>query len=341
MSQKEIVILGIESSCDDTSAAVLVGRQVKSNLIAGQKVHETFGGVVPELASRAHQQNILPVVDTALKQAGLTIKDVDAIAFTRGPGLMGSLVVGTSFAKSLALALNIPLLDVNHMHAHVLAHMIEDGTPCPSFPFLCLTVSGGHTQIVRVQSPLELEVIGSTIDDAAGEAFDKIAKIIGLPYPGGPFVDRLAAEGNPLAFTFSEPQIKDYDYSFSGLKTSVLYFLQKASKENPNFIEENKADLCASVQHTILNILFKKLIKAAKETGINQIAIAGGVSANKGLRNRLLETGKKEGWEVYIPSFEFCTDNAAMIAIAGKFLHENGIFADQTVSANPRLNFQR
>lgn len=341
MSQKEIVILGIESSCDDTSAAVLVGRQVKSNLIAGQKVHETFGGVVPELASRAHQQNILPVVDTALKQAGLTIKDVDAIAFTRGPGLMGSLVVGTSFAKSLALALNIPLLDVNHMHAHVLAHMIEDGTPCPSFPFLCLTVSGGHTQIVRVQSPLELEVIGSTIDDAAGEAFDKIAKIIGLPYPGGPFVDRLAAEGNPLAFSFSEPQIKDYDYSFSGLKTSVLYFLQKASKENPNFIEENKADLCASVQHTILNILFKKLIKAAKETGINQIAIAGGVSANKGLRNRLLETGKKEGWEVYIPSFEFCTDNAAMIAIAGKFLHENGIFADQTVSANPRLNFQR
>lgn len=341
MSQKEIVILGIESSCDDTSAAVLVGRQVKSNLIAGQKVHETFGGVVPELASRAHQQNILPVVDTALKQAGLTIKDVDAIAFTRGPGLMGSLVVGTSFAKSLALALNIPLLDVNHMHAHVLAHMIEDGTTCPSFPFLCLTVSGGHTQIVRVQSPLDLEVIGSTIDDAAGEAFDKIAKIIGLPYPGGPFVDRLAAEGNPLAFTFSEPQIKDYDYSFSGLKTSVLYFLQKASKENPNFIEENKADLCASVQHTILNILFKKLIKAAKETGINQIAIAGGVSANKGLRNRLLETGKKEGWEVYIPSFEFCTDNAAMIAIAGKFLHENGIFADQTVSANPRLNFQR
>ncbi len=341
MSQKETVILGIESSCDDTSAAVLVGRQIKSNLIAGQSVHQSFGGVVPELASRAHQQNIVPVIDTALKQAGYSIQDIDAIAFTRGPGLMGSLVVGTSFAKSLSLALDIPLLDVNHMHAHVLAHLIDDGTPCPSFPFLCLTVSGGHTQIVRVHSPLHLEVIGSTIDDAAGEAFDKIAKIIGLPYPGGPFVDRLAAEGNPLAFAFSEPQIKNYDFSFSGLKTSVLYFLQKAVKENPNFIEENKADLCASVQHTILNILFKKLIKAAKETGITEIAIAGGVSANKGLRTRLLETGRAEGWKVFIPAFEFCTDNAAMIAIAGKYLFDEGIFADQSVSANPRLNFQR
>ncbi len=264
MSQKSIVILGIESSCDDTSAAIIKNDTILSNIIAGQKVHEEYGGVVPELASRAHQQNIIPVVDAALKKANMKVSDIDAIAFTRGPGLMGSLVVGTAFAKSFALALNIPLLDVNHMHAHILAHFINEGQDFPAFPFLCLTVSGGHTQIVRVNSPTDLQVIGTTIDDAAGEAFDKIGKIIGLPYPGGPFVDKFAQEGNPFAFTFSKPNLVGYNYSFSGLKTSVLYYLQKQQKENPHFIEENKADICASVQHTILEILFKKLVLASK-----------------------------------------------------------------------------
>jgi N6-L-threonylcarbamoyladenine synthase len=341
LSQKSIVILGIESSCDDTSAAIIKNNAILSNIIAGQKIHEEFGGVVPELASRAHQQNIIPVVDTALKQANLSISDIDAIAFTRGPGLMGSLVVGTSFAKSVALALNIPLLDVNHMHAHILAHFIDEGQEVPTFPFLCLTVSGGHTQIVRVNSPIDLSIIGTSIDDAAGEAFDKIAKIIGLTYPGGPLVDKLAKSGNPLAFTFSKPQVTGYDYSFSGLKTSVLYFLQKQQKENPNFIEENKVDICASVQHTILEILFKKLIAASTDLKIKNIAIAGGVSANSGLRKRLQEEGEKRNWKVFVPKFEYCTDNAAMIAIAGKFLFEAGIFADQSVSANPRLQFVR
>lgn len=341
MSQKALVILGIESSCDDTSAAVIKNDTILSNITAGQAIHEQYGGVVPELASRAHQQNIIPVVDAALKKAAVSLEEIDAIAFTKGPGLMGSLVVGTSFAKATALALNIPLLDVNHMHGHILAHFINEGQAMPNFPFICLTVSGGHTQLVLVKSPLDLTVMGTTIDDAAGEAFDKIAKIIGLPYPGGPLVDKLAQVGDPNRFEFSKPSVGGYDYSFSGLKTSVLYFLQKQTKENPNFIEENKADICASVQHTILTILFKQLTKLASDLSITDIAIAGGVSANSGLRHRLIATGEEKGWRVFIPKFEYCTDNAAMIAIAGKFLYEKGIFADQTVSALARLPFER
>lgn len=341
MSQKALVILGIESSCDDTSAAIIKNDTILSNITAGQAIHELYGGVVPELASRAHQQNIIPVVDAALKKAGVTLKELDAIAFTRGPGLMGSLVVGTSFAKATALALDIPLLDVNHMHGHILAHFINEGQEMPNFPFICLTVSGGHTQLVVVESPLAMKIVGSTIDDAAGEAFDKIAKIIGLPYPGGPLVDKLAQIGNPNRFEFAKPVVSGYDYSFSGLKTSVLYFLQKQTKENPHFIEENKADICASVQHTIMTILFKKLTKLATDLSLTDIAIAGGVSANSGLRNQLIATGKEKGWRVFIPKFDYCTDNAAMIAIAGKFLFEAGIFADQTVCATARLPFQR
>lgn len=339
MSQQSLVILGIESSCDDTSAAVLKNDTILSNVTASQAIHEQYGGVVPELASRAHQQNIIPVVDAALKKASVTLKDIDLIAFTQGPGLMGSLVVGTAFAKSLSLALDKPMVAVHHMHAHILAHFINEGTPIPKFPFICLTVSGGHTQLVRMNSPVEMIVLGSTIDDAAGEAFDKTAKILGFPYPGGPLIDRYAKEGNPKAFTFSKPQVDGYNFSFSGLKTSVLYFIQKEVAKNPNFIEENKADLCASIQDTILEILFKQLKKVSKDTGINEIAIAGGVSANSGLRNRLQEEGKKLGWNVYIPKFEYCTDNAAMIAIAGKFLAENKQFADQSISANARLPF--
>lgn len=339
MTQKAFVILGIESSCDDTSAAVIKNDTILSNVTAGQEVHRQYGGVVPELASRAHQQHLIPVVHEALKQANVTLKDVNAIAFTRGPGLLGSLVVGTSFAKATALALGIPLVDVNHMHGHVLAHFINEGQEMPRFPFLCLTVSGGHTQLVVVRDYLDMEVIGTTIDDAAGEAFDKVAKLLGFPYPGGPLIDRWAKEGNPQAFAFSKPQIDGYDYSFSGLKTSVLYFLQKMERENPAFIEGHKADICASVQQTILDILFKKLIKAAKDHGITDIAIAGGVSANSGLRSRLQEEGKLHGWRVFIPKFEYCTDNAAMIAITGKFLYEKGLFADQSVSAMARLPF--
>lgn len=341
MSQQSLVILGIESSCDDTSAAVLKNDTILSNVTASQAIHEQYGGVVPELASRAHQQNIIPVVDAALKKASVTLKDIDLIAFTQGPGLMGSLVVGTAFAKSLSLALNKPMVAVHHMHAHILAHFINEGTPIPKFPFICLTVSGGHTQLVRINSPVEMIVLGSTIDDAAGEAFDKTAKILGFPYPGGPLIDRYAKEGNPKAFSFSKPQVDGYNFSFSGLKTSVLYFIQKEVAKNPQFIEENKADLCASIQHTILEILFKQLRKVSKDTGINEIAIAGGVSANSGLRNRLVEEGKTLGWNVYIPKFEYCTDNAAMIAIAGKFLAENKLFADQSISANARLPFVR
>jgi N6-L-threonylcarbamoyladenine synthase len=341
LSQKTLVILGIESSCDDTSAAVIKNDTILSNVTASQAIHEQYGGVVPELASRAHQQNIIPVVDAALKKAKVALNEIDAIAFTRGPGLMGSLVVGTSFAKATALALDIPLLDVNHMHGHILAHFINEGQAIPTFPFLCLTVSGGHTQLVVVKSALEMEVVGSTIDDAAGEAFDKIAKIIGLPYPGGPLVDKLAQTGNPNAFSFAKPHVDGYNFSFSGLKTSGLYFLQKQLKENSNFIEENKADICASVQQTILDILFKQLIRVAQDLGITDVAIAGGVSANSGLRKRLQEEGQKRQWNVFIPKFEYCTDNAAMIAITGKFLYENGIFADQTVSALARLPFQR
>jgi len=338
LSQKDIIILGIESSCDDTSASVIKNEAILSNIIAGQEIHKIYGGVVPELASRAHQQNIIPVVDTAIKKAGISLQDIDAIAFTKGPGLLGSLVVGTSFAKSFALALNIPLLDVNHMHGHVLAHFIDDeGKAKPKFPFICLTVSGGHTQIVLVKDYLKMEVIGQTIDDAAGEAFDKAAKTLGFPYPGGPLIDKHAKLGNPDRFEFSKPQIKGYDYSFSGLKTSILYFIQKQVKENPKFIDENLNDLCASIQKTIIEILFKKLISASKDYKINQIAIAGGVSANSGLRSKLSEIGIQKKWDVFIPKFEFCTDNAAMIAITGKYMYKNDIFADQTVTAMARL----
>ncbi|MGV3609486.1 MAG: tRNA (adenosine(37)-N6)-threonylcarbamoyltransferase complex transferase subunit TsaD [Fluviicola sp.] len=339
MSQQSLVILGIESSCDDTSAAILKDDTILSNVTATQAIHEQYGGVVPELASRAHQQNIIPVVDAALKKAALTLKDIDLIAFTQGPGLMGSLVVGTAFAKSLSLALHKPMVAVHHMHAHILAHFINEGVPVPGFPFICMTVSGGHTQLVRVDSPVEMTVLGSTIDDAAGEAFDKTAKILGFPYPGGPLIDNYAKEGNPKAFTFSKPQVDGYNFSFSGLKTSVLYFIQKEVAKNQNFIEENKADLCASIQSTILEILFKQLRKVSADTGIKDIAIAGGVSANSGLRAKLAEEGQKSGWNVFIPKFEYCTDNAAMIAIAGKFLAENKQFAGQDISANARLPF--
>ena len=339
MSQKEVIILGIESSCDDTSAAVLKNTAILSNVTAGQKIHEQYGGVVPELAGRAHQQNIVPVVDVALKKAGVSLSDLDAIAFTRGPGLMGSLVVGTSFAKALSLGLNIPMIDVNHMIGHVLAHFIDDeNKPKPSFPFLCLTVSGGHTQIVLIENHLKMKVIGSTIDDAAGEAFDKAAKLLGFPYPGGPLVDKHAQLGDPTKFQFSKPNIQGYDFSFSGLKTSILYFLQKETARNPDFISENINDLCASIQSTIIEILLKKLTKAASELGIKEIAIAGGVSANSGLRNAINEAGEKHSWKVYIPRFEYCTDNAAMIAITGKYMFDKGLFADQTIAATARYS---
>jgi len=339
LSQKEIIILGIESSCDDTSAAVLKNTAILSNVTAGQKIHEQYGGVVPELAGRAHQQNIVPVVDVALKKAGISLRDVDAIAFTRGPGLMGSLVVGTSFAKALSLGLNIPMIDVNHMIGHVLAHFIDDeDKPKPFFPFLCLTVSGGHTQIVLVENHLKMKVIGTTIDDAAGEAFDKAAKLLGFPYPGGPLVDKHAQLGDATKFKFSKPNIQGYDFSFSGLKTSILYFLQKETAKNPDFISEKLNDLCASIQATIIEILLKKLTKAAGELGIKEIAIAGGVSANSGLRSAINEVGEKNGWKVYIPRFEYCTDNAAMIAITGKYMFDKGLFADQTIAATARYS---
>lgn len=339
MRQKDTLILAIESSCDDTSAAVIKNTTVLSNLIARQVIHEQYGGVVPELASRAHQINIVPVVDQALKKAGVTKEQLDAIAFTRGPGLMGSLVVGTSFAKAFAMSLDIPLIAVNHMVGHVLAHFIDDeNKPKPTFPFLCLTVSGGHTQIVLVKDHLDMEVIGTTIDDAAGEAFDKAAKLLGFPYPGGPFVDKFAQEGNSSAFSFAKPSIKGYDFSFSGLKTSILYFLQKQQMLDPDFIEKNKADLCASIQETVIGILMKKLLKAAQDYGINQLAIAGGVSANSGLRTALLNLEKEKGFQVFIPKFDYCTDNAAMIAITAKYMFEKGIFADQQVAATARFS---
>lgn len=342
MAQKDTLILGIESSCDDTSAAILKNSTILSNLIAGQKVHEDYGGVVPELASRAHLQNIVPVVDAALQKAGIRKEDLDAIAFTKGPGLLGSLVVGTSFAKTLALALNIPLIDVNHMHGHVLAHFIDDeGKAKPSFPFLCLTVSGGHTQIVLVRDFLDMEIVGTTLDDAAGEAFDKTAKILGFRYPGGPLIDKYAQDGDPNRFTFAEPRVDGYNFSFSGLKTSILYFIQKEEKKNPDFIQENLHDLCASVQKTIIDILIKQLSRVANDFGINEIAIAGGVSANSGLRKRLLQVGLNNGWKTYIPRFEYCTDNAAMIAITGRYMYEQNIFTDQTVTAQARMPFVR
>ncbi|MGM0620377.1 MAG: tRNA (adenosine(37)-N6)-threonylcarbamoyltransferase complex transferase subunit TsaD [Bacteroidota bacterium] len=329
-----ITILGIESSCDDTSAAIIRDGVILSNVVAGQKVHEEYGGVVPELASRAHQQNIIPVVDLALKRAGITKEEVSATAFTRGPGLLGSLLVGTSFAKGFSLASGIPLIEVNHLRGHVLALFIKEKNTefnPPRFPFLCLLVSGGNSQIIKVHDYLHMEVIGQTIDDAAGEAFDKCAKVMGLPYPGGPHVDRLAKEGNPHRFEFSKPRISGLDYSFSGLKTNFLYFLRDNLKENNNFIEENKNDLCASLQHTIIEILLNKLKRAAKETGIKEIALAGGVSANSGLRSALKKEASKKGWHLIIPKFEYTMDNAAMIAITGYYKYLNKEFAAQNV----------
>ena len=333
--EKEPFILAIESSCDDTSAAIIKGDKILSNIVSTQEVHKEFGGVVPELASRAHQKNIIPTVDLALKEAKITKKDLDAIAFTRGPGLLGSLLVGVSFAKSFAMALNKPMIEVNHMEAHILAHLINDGSPIPEFPFLCLTVSGGHTQLVVVKSPLDMEVIGETIDDAAGEAFDKISKIMELPYPGGPLIDKYAKEGNPNAYKFPHPKVGELEFSFSGLKTSVLRFLQKEVRQNENFVEEHLFDICASVQKTIIDILINKVKIASKKTGINRIAIAGGVSANSELRKRLLEN--TFGWQVFIPDFQFCTDNAGMIAIAGYYKFQKEIFVDQSVVADARL----
>jgi len=330
-------ILAIESSCDDTGAAVCRNGEILSNLIASQKIHEEYGGVVPELASRAHIQNIVPVVDLALKKAGVELHELDAIAFTRSPGLIGSLLVGAQFAKSLAMSLGKPLISVHHMQAHVLANLIDD--PRPAFPFLCLTVSGGHTQIVACESPYNMKVIGETIDDAAGEAFDKSAKLLGLPYPGGPLIDKYAKDGNPARFSFPEPNIPALNFSFSGLKTSILYFLQAEKNKNEHFIEENLNDICASVQQRIVSVLLNKLKKASKETGIKNICIAGGVSANNGLRKGLEELGKKESWETFIPKFEYCTDNAAMIAITGYYKYLKQDFADLAVAPAARAEW--
>lgn len=340
MVNNHTIILGIESSCDDTSAAVIKNSTILSNVVAGQAVHEKYGGVVPELASRAHQQNIIPVVDAAIREAGIDASEIDAIAFTRGPGLLGSLVVGTSFAKAFAMAKGIPLIDVNHMHGHVLAHFIDqENNPKPQFPFLCLTVSGGHTQIVLVKDYLNMEIIGTTIDDAAGEAFDKTAKILGLPYPGGPLIDKYAQLGDENRFEFAKPNMPGYDYSFSGLKTSILYFLQKMERQQPGFMQSELNDICASVQKSIIDILFVKLLQASKDLNINQIAIAGGVSANSGIRKKLKEFSVTYGWDVFIPKFEFCTDNAAMIAMTGYYMFQEKIFTDQSVSASARLEF--
>lgn len=337
MSNKSIVILGIESSCDETSASVLRDGKVLSNLIAGQQIHRDFGGVVPELASRSHLLNIIPVVSEALSRADVSKTEISAVAFTQGPGLLGSLLVGSSFAKALAWGLHVPLIAVHHTQAHILAHFIEP--PYPKFPFLCLTVSGGHTQLVEVSDYLKMKILGQTIDDAAGEAFDKAAKMLALPYPGGPLIDKLAKEGNPRAFTFTEPKAPNFDFSFSGLKTSILYFLQQQTKHDPMFIENNKPDLCASIQYTIVNILSKKIIETAKATGITEIAVAGGVSANSALRERIQEIGKEYGWNVYIPRFEYCTDNAAMIAITGYYQYLAGDFADLEVVPKARMSF--
>jgi N6-L-threonylcarbamoyladenine synthase len=340
MQNSEVFILAIESSCDDTAAAVLHNDKVLSNVVANQLIHNQYGGVVPELASRAHQQNIVPVIDAALRKANIQKEQLSAIAFTQGPGLMGSLLVGSSFAKSLALALQIPLIAVNHMHAHILAHFIdEEGFDKPEFPFLALTISGGHTQIVRVDGFFDMTIIGETTDDAVGEAFDKSAKILGLPYPGGPLVDKYAQLGNPKTFAFTKPKVPGLDFSFSGLKTAILYFIQKKQLENPNFIEENTNDICASIQHTIIEILMDKLKLAVKETGIKQIAIGGGVSANSGIRATLKEAEKKYGWKTFIPKFEYTTDNAAMIGIVGyqKFLSEH--FETASVVSKARIQF--
>ncbi|MFV5685994.1 tRNA (adenosine(37)-N6)-threonylcarbamoyltransferase complex transferase subunit TsaD [Flavobacterium sp. GB2R13] len=340
MQNPEVFILAIESSCDDTAAAVLQKDKVLSNIVANQLIHNQYGGVVPELASRAHQQNIVPVIDAALQKANIQKEQLSAIAFTQGPGLMGSLLVGSSFAKSLALALKIPLIAVNHMHAHILAHFIdEEGFEKPTFPFLALTISGGHTQIVKVNDFFDMTIIGETTDDAVGEAFDKSAKILGLPYPGGPLIDKYAQLGNPKAFAFTKPKVPGLDFSFSGLKTAILYFIQKKKLENPNFIEENRNDICASIQYTIIEILMDKLKLAVKETGIKQIAIGGGVSANSGIRNALAEAQNKYGWKTFVPKFEYTTDNAAMIGIVGyqKFL--TGNFETSSVVSKARIQF--
>ncbi|MGM0478284.1 MAG: tRNA (adenosine(37)-N6)-threonylcarbamoyltransferase complex transferase subunit TsaD [Bacteroidota bacterium] len=339
MSNKDIIILGIESSCDDTSAAILKNEAILSNRIAGQEVHREYGGVVPELASRAHQQNIVPVVESAVQTAGITKNEIDAVAFTRGPGLLGSLIVGTSFAKAFALGMQIPMVEVNHMKAHILAHFIDDPErEKPNFPFICLTVSGGHTQLVVVNDYDDMEVVGTTKDDAAGEAFDKTAKLLGLPYPGGPIIDQYAREGDPTRITFSKSTVPNFDFSFSGLKTNVLQVLQKAQKKDPQFVQDHMKDICASVQSTIMDMLFDKLIKAMQHFNIQEVAIAGGVSANSALRQRLQETGQRHGWKTHIPRFEYCTDNAAMVAIAGRYEYLNGHFADQSVSASARLH---
>ena len=334
------MILGIESSCDDTSAAVLCGTEMLSNVIASQAVHMQYGGVIPELASRAHQQNIVPVVDTALKNASVGVSDLDAIAFTRGPGLLGSLLVGVSFSKGLAVANNIPLVEVNHLQGHILSHFIDipgETVPHPSFPFLCLLVSGGHTQIVKVTAPLEMEIVGTTIDDAAGEAFDKYAKVMGLPYPGGPVIDRLAAQGDAERFRFAKPSVPGFDYSFSGLKTSFLYFLRDRVKEEPGFIEANINDLCASLQKTVVDILLGKLVRAAREFRIRDIAIAGGVSANSGLRKGVTAEGERRGWRTFLPPLKFTTDNAAMIAVTGYFRYRQGEFSSLSVAPEARI----
>jgi N6-L-threonylcarbamoyladenine synthase len=340
-THKDNIILGIESSCDDTSAAVLINGKVYSNVVANQDVHSSYGGVVPELASRAHQQNIVPVVDKALKQANVKATDLSAIAFTKGPGLLGSLMVGTAFAKSFALGLNIPIIDVHHMKAHVHAHFIQkpnENVETPNFPFLCLTVSGGHTQIVLIKSPLKMTIIGETIDDAAGEAFDKAAKQLGIDYPGGPLIDKMAKDGNEKRFKFTYPKVAGLNYSFSGLKTQFLYFLQEQTKSNSNFIEENKKDICASYQSHVVSYLLKKLALAIKETGCKDVAIAGGVSANSKLRKELINLGAQTNCNVFIPSFEFCTDNAAMIAMSGYFMYKEKLFAKQNVTPQARIN---
>lgn len=331
------VILAIESSCDETSVAISNNGKITANVIANQTIHQNYGGVIPELASRVHQQNIVPVIQQALIDAKVSKKDINAVAFTRGPGLLGSLLVGVSFAKSFALALDLPLIAINHMHAHILAHFIED--PKPKFPFLCLTVSGGHTQIVVVRDYFNMEIVGQSLDDAAGEAFDKTAKILNLPYPGGPLIDKHAAKGNPLAYKFPVPQIKNLDYSFSGFKTAILYFIRDQEKLNPNFISEHLDDICASVQYSIVNILLAKVKKAAQQYNITEIAIAGGVSANTGLRQALNEKAKELNWNVYIPAFEYCTDNAAMIAIAGHYKFINKEFVGQEIAPASRMDF--
>lgn len=333
----QVTILAIESSCDETSAAVIKNGKILANIVATQSIHENYGGIVPELASRAHQKNIIPVVDQALQQANITKNQLNAVAFTKGPGLLGALLVGVSFAKSFAMGLDVPVIEVNHMQAHILAHFID--APHPSFPFLCLTVSGGHTQIVLVKNYLQMEVLGQTQDDAVGEAFDKTGKTLGLPYPAGPIIDKYAKEGDPGRFSFPEVETPGLDYSFSGIKTAFLYFLRDEQKKDPDFIKKNLNDICASIQHTLIEILMKKLRKAVKENNIKEVAIAGGVSANSGLRSALEKEGKEKGWNIYIPKFEYCTDNAAMIAMAAHYKYLNKEFSGQEVSPEPRMKF--